>query len=158
MDFARKSKCHLRVVVLRRAPSARTKKNSIAHKGRPFSECPLESMRSGGAIPPPPPKRVSQEYSRNTLWRQDKTRAILAPLRYDLERVLDCIARYGSVIFWCFRRPTRQNDTCLALHGVIGQVSSSCGCEGKFQGDSQYTLNCKQLALKGHFESDTWTR
>ena len=46
---------------------------------------------------------------------------------------------------------------CIAVHVVTGQVSSSsCRCEGKFRGDSP--VHIKLPALKGHFQSDTWTR
>ena len=48
----------------------------------------LESMQSGGAIPPPPPRKgVSQRYWRDTLRKQGK-RMRYPPLRYYLERVL----------------------------------------------------------------------
>ena len=36
------------------------------------------------------------------------------------------------------------------------RVSFSCGCEGKFRGDSQVYIEL--LAVKGHFESDIGTR
>ena len=59
-----------------------------------------------------------------------------------------------------FRGALQKNDTCLtpfiAVHGVTAQVSFSCGCEGRFRGDSAVHMNL--LALKGCFESDTWTR
>ena len=47
-------------------------------------------------------------------------------------------------------------EPCIAVHGVTAQVSFSCGREGKFRGDSP--VHMKLFSLKGHFESDTWTR
>ena len=40
-------------------------------------------------------------------------------------------------------------DPCIAVHGVIAQLSFSCGCEGKFRGDSLYSADCKRGWRKG---------
>ena len=48
---------------------------------------PLESMRSGGARPPPTTKGGSQLYLRDALWKQGKS-VRYPSLRYYLERVL----------------------------------------------------------------------
>ena len=56
---------------------------------------PLESMRSGGAIPPPT-KGVSQRYLSNTTRKQGKW-VLYPPLRYDLEKVLRDM---GGISHW----------------------------------------------------------
>ena len=72
----------------------------------PFSErFPLESMRSGGAIPPPSKFLVSQRYLCDTLWRQGKW-VRYPPLRYYLKRVL-CDMGYLALGRWgALPRPT----------------------------------------------------
>ena len=85
--------CHLDVLV---APSCATPRDYLSDtplKPPILSVSPLESMRSGGAIPAPPTKGVSQRYLRDTLWKQGKMRAI--PLCDALSR--KGIARYGGV-------------------------------------------------------------
>ena len=61
----------------------------------------LESVRSGGAIPPPPLKRVPQRYWRDTPWKQG-TWVRYPPLRYYLESYC---AVWGGISRWAAKSP-----------------------------------------------------
>ena len=89
----------------------------------PFlSVSPLESMRSGGVMPPP--KGVSQRYLRDTLLKQGKW-VRYPPLRYYLERVLRDRGGYLALLragLWaprCYDRHLHAHLDCLRFAAVV---------------------------------------
>ena len=83
----------------------------------PFSErIPLGEHAKGRCdIPPPPPKGVSQQYLRDTLWKQGKW-VRYPPLRYYLERY--CTIGGGGISHWAAKSRSKWGTKAQSWHNA----------------------------------------